>query len=94
MILSWPGAKKPQVSKDLIELVDIFPTFYESTGGKKKFDFDGKSLWKLVRGEKWNRNQIGMELGLNYPGSDNKLSYNGIITSKYKYAWFAKEKKE
>lgn len=60
MILSWPkeleerlGVKMEQgtKSKELTELRDVFPTFYDAAGGDlsdPKYQFDGTSLIKLL----------------------------------------------
>ena len=91
MILKWPGSKPNQTTSELVELRDVFPTFIESAGGNhSKMQIDGSSLWSLIRGETW-RNHLDFELGLAYSQSNNTLTWNGILTKKYKYIYFAKE---
>ena len=52
LILSWPGQFKENVRSDaLVELTDITPTLYEIVGVEQKW-MHGKSLLKILKGEK------------------------------------------
>lgn len=53
MMFSGPGIKQ-KVSDELVELRDIFPTALDTAGGDlTKYNFDGQSLWSVIKGDKW-----------------------------------------
>ena len=49
LMISWPGRIQPQVTDDLIELVDIAPTLYELLGMDLPLYLQGRSAAALLR---------------------------------------------
>jgi uncharacterized sulfatase len=54
LVAHWPGVIEPgSVAEELVSMADIAPTFVEAAGGTvQKNDFDGKSILKMLQGEK------------------------------------------
>jgi len=102
-IMSWGdeigeklGVKMKKGSRydEMVELRDVFPTFYDAAGGDlkdPKYDFDGVSLIDVLRDPSHvTRDYLDLGLDVNYPDSNLTLNWNGIFTKKYKYAYFAR----
>ena len=51
LMISWPGQVEPQVTDELIELVDIVPTLYELIGMDVPPYVQGQSAASRIRGE-------------------------------------------
>ena len=54
LLIAWPGRIQPQVSDELIELVDIVPTLYELLGMDLPPYLQGRSAATLLRGGQSN----------------------------------------
>jgi choline-sulfatase len=89
MIVRWPAslslkAKRGQISTELVELRDVFPTFLDASGIKIPEVMDGRSMLDIVKGNKW-RTQLEMEHAQIYE-PDN--AWVALTDKRYKYIYF------
>lgn len=89
-MVSAPGFSQGERSKSLVEIVDIFPTLAELTGGKVPDSCDGRSLKPVLKdpGQAFRSHAFTM-----YPRG--KTAGYSIRTDRWRYTeWFNTEKKE
>ena len=89
MIVRWPTslslkAKRGQISTELVELRDVFPTFLDASEITIPEVMDGRSMLDIVKGKKW-RTQLEMEHAQIYE-PDN--AWVALTDKRYKYIYF------
>lgn len=90
----FPGRVKPASSNtDLVSNLDFAPTFLELAGGQKAPAMQGRSLFKLLQGEKqpdWRRSLYYHYY--EYPGPHMTKRHYGVRTTQYKLLHFYYDK--
>ncbi|MFK7911977.1 MAG: sulfatase [Akkermansiaceae bacterium] len=85
LIVSAPGYEKGKRTKALVEIVDIFPTVVEMTGGKVPNGRDGKSLEPVLKAPAKNFRPFAFS---QYPGGST-MGYS-IRTDRWRYTEWIK----
>jgi len=85
-VIKWPGVTKPgSVNEDLIQNLDYGETFLDIAGAEIPSDMQGRSLVRLLKGEKpddW-RNAVYYHYH-EYPSVHMVARHNGVRTQRYK----------
>lgn len=89
MIVRWPAsllinAKRGQISTELVELRDVFPTFLDAAGMKIPEVMDGRSMLDVLKGKKW-RTQMELEHAQIY---EPENAWVALTDKRYKYIYF------
>jgi len=92
MIIRWPEsmnlkADRGQNIRELVELRDVLPTFIETAGIPESDDMEGKSMFKLIKGESGDwRKTLDLEHSQFYWPENN---WTALTDGRYKYIYFA-----
>lgn len=89
LAIRWPEKVKPgTVMNDFVNFVDFAPSFVEAAGLSQN-SMSGQSLWRLLAGEKQDRNQVYLERERHANVRKGDLSYpmRGIRNQDYLYIW-------
>lgn len=90
LIARWPGKiARGKVTKAMVSLADLLPTFIEAGGGKEPEDIDGRSFLSVLKGKtkKFRKVVFGTHTGNDNggPGIANHCPARTIRTDRYRY---------
>jgi arylsulfatase A-like enzyme len=90
LLVRWPGQVEPgTVTKDIVSVIDLAPTFLEMAGVPAPEDVQGQSFVPLLRGERpedWRESFYFHYY--EYPGWHAVRKHYGVVDERYKLAYF------
>ena len=88
MVARWDGHIVPGTETDaIVQYEDILPTFMEIAGGKPgKTDMDGRSIVKLLEGDKDSHRKYAFHLHNNYP-SGPVYPIRAVSDGRFRLIW-------
>jgi N-acetylglucosamine-6-sulfatase len=106
LIITGPGVVKGAIRDEIVQNIDLSPTFAQLTGGAARADADGRSLAVLLRGDKvdaWRSLALiehhGPQTDPSDPdtprkGAGNPPSYEALRSPRWLYVEYADGEKE